>query len=277
MPMKITLGFSPCPNDTFIFDALVNHKIDTGDLEFSYFLADVEELNQLAFQEKPDVTKLSFHAFLHLAGRYRLLDAGAALGFGTGPLLVAKQPYTPHELVNKTVAVPGLNTTANLLFSLAFGDQCQRKVYLFSDIEKAILDGEVDAGVIIHENRFTYAEKGLFEVLDLGKFWEMQTNSPVPLGGIAVHERIDHGIAVQINSLILESLLFAEQNRPFLSDFVTCNAQEMNKDIMQKHIDLYVTAYSQSLGIEGRNAVDSMFRLAFEKRIIPKIPKDIYI
>ncbi len=274
--MKITLGFSPCPNDTFIFDALVNQKIDTEGIEFLYSLADVEELNSLAFSEVPDVTKLSFHAFLHLAGIYKLLDAGAALGFGTGPLLISKQNFLLEDVPALKVAIPGEYTTANLLFSLAFGTQVQRQSYVFSDIERAVLSNEVDAGVIIHESRFTYLQKGLHEIIDLGKFWEEKTQLPVPLGGIAVHKRIDKEIANTINSLITKSLNYAIANKPILSEFVTCHAQEMEISVMQKHIDLYVTKYSHSLGAEGRKAVQAMFDMALSKGIIHALPENIF-
>ena len=274
--MKITLGFSPCPNDTFIFDALVNQKIDTEGIEFSYSLGDVEELNALAFSEVPDVTKLSFHAFLHLAGIYKLLDAGAALGFGTGPLLISKHNILLEDVPSLKVAIPGEYTTANLLFSLAFGTHVQRQSYVFSDIERAVLSNEVDAGVIIHESRFTYHQKGLLEIIDLGKFWEDKTQLPVPLGGIAVHKRIDKEIANTINSLMIKSLKYAIANKPILSEFVTCNAQEMEISVMQKHIDLYVTKYSHSLGAEGRKAVQAMFDMALSKGIIHSLPEKIF-
>ncbi len=275
--MEITLGFSPCPNDTYIFDALVNGKIETEGINFSYFLADVEELNAKAFHEEPDVTKLSFHAFLHLAETYKLLDAGAALGFGTGPLLISKEKYKFEDIRNLNVAIPGKYTTANLLFLLAFGNNTSRKEYVFSDIENAILQNEVDAGVIIHENRFTYSERGLHKIADLGMLWENQTQLPVPLGGIAVHKRIGAEIAAKINSLIQKSLQYAESNKPELSDFVICNAQEMDKSVMQKHIDLYVTNYSKSLGEEGRKAVLAMFSRAYKNGIINHIPQNIFV
>lgn len=275
--MEITLGFSPCPNDTYIFDALVNGKIDTEGIKFSYFMADVEELNAKAFLEEPDVTKMSFHAFLHLAEKYILLDAGAALGFGTGPLLISKEKYKFEDITNLNVAIPGKYTTANLLFLLAFGNNTSRKEYVFSDIENAILQNEVDAGVIIHENRFTYSERGLYKIADLGMLWENQTQLPVPLGGIAVHKRIDAEIAAKINSLIQKSLLYAEDHKPELSEFVICNAQEMEKSVMQKHIDLYVTSYSKSLGKAGRKAVSEMFLMAAKNGIINHIPQNIFI
>lgn len=275
--MQISLGFSPCPNDTYIFDALVNKKIDTEGLEFNYFLADVEELNNQAFQQKADVTKLSFNAFMHLAGIYKMLDAGAALGFGAGPLVIAKKAFSLDEIPGKVIAIPGKNTTANLLFSIAFGEEVVKKEYLFSDIENAILNEEVDAGVVIHENRFTYAQKGLHKIIDLGHYWEQLTHAPVPLGGIAVHHRIDNVTAKKIGRLIRKSLEYANFNSKQLSSFVTCNAQEMDEKIMRSHIDLYVTSYSQSLGTEGRQAINIMFQVAYERGIIKQIPTNIFV
>jgi 1,4-dihydroxy-6-naphthoate synthase len=274
--MKLTLGFSPCPNDTYIFDAMVHHKVDTEGLEFEYFMADVEKLNGEAFAEKPDITKLSFHAFLHLAGRYLLLDSGAALGFGAGPLVISKKLTHFDELKGTTVAIPGVYTTANLLFSLAFKDEAQKKELLFSEIEDAILREEVDAGVIIHESRFTYGSKGLHKLIDLGEFWEKLTGMPVPLGGIAVHNRLGTEVTAKVNRSIRRSVEFANANKGELNEFIRCNAHEMDDIVMQKHIDLYVNKFSVSLGSQGKQAVEVMFELAVNAGIIPKIPDRIF-
>jgi len=274
--MKLTLGFSPCPNDTYIFDALVHQKVDTEGLEFDFFLADVEKLNGEAFSEKPDITKLSFHAFLHLAGRYLLLDSGAALGFGAGPLVISKHLKHFNELAGKTVAIPGVYTTANLLFSLAMKQEVQKKELLFSDIEDAILSGEVDAGVIIHESRFTYQLKGLHKLIDLGEYWEQRTGSPVPLGGIAAHNRLGQDVIAKVNRSIRRSVEFANANKGELNEFIRCHAREMDDAVMQKHIDLYVNEFSVSLGSQGKQAVEQMFEFAVAAGIIPKIPGRIF-
>ena len=274
--MKLTLGFSPCPNDTYIFDAMVHQKIDTEGLEFDYFMADVEKLNGEAFAEKPDVTKLSFHAFLHLAGRYLLLDSGAALGFGAGPMVISKKLKHFEELNGKTVAIPGVNTTANLLFSLAMKNPVHKKVLVFSDIEDAILSGNVDAGVIIHESRFTYQLKGLHKLIDLGEYWEEQTGSPVPLGGIAAHSRLGKDVIVKVNRIIRRSVEFANLNRGEINEFIRCNALEMDDAVMRKHIDLYVNEFSVSLGQQGKKAVNKMFEFAIAAGIIPKMPDQIF-
>jgi len=274
--MKLTLGFSPCPNDTFIFDALVHNKVDTEGLVFDYSMADVEKLNGEAFDEKPDITKLSFHAFLHMAGRYLLLDSGAALGFGAGPLVISKQLLNIEELADKIVAIPGKYTTANLLFSLALKSAGQKKEMLFSEIENAVLSGEVDAGVIIHENRFTYQSKGLHKVIDLGEYWESLTGSPVPLGGIVAHKRLGNDVIAKVNRSLFRSIVYANRHRGELSDFIRCNAQEMDYEVMQKHIDLYVNEFSVHLGTIGRNAINQMFEYAVKAGIIEKMPVQIF-
>jgi 1,4-dihydroxy-6-naphthoate synthase len=274
--MKLTLGFSPCPNDTYIFDALVHRKVDTEGLEFDYFMADVEQLNGEAFSEKPDVTKLSFHAFLHLAGKYLLLDSGAALGFGAGPLVVSKNLNHFEELAGKTVAIPGIYTTANLLFSLAMKEKVNKIEMLFSDIENAILSGKIDAGVIIHESRFTYQSKGLHKLMDLGEYWEKLTGSPVPLGGIAAHKRLGNDAIAKVERSIRRSVEFANAHKGELNEFIRCNAQEMDDAVMQKHIDLYVNDFTLSLGLQGKQAVNQMFEYALSAGVITTIPDCIF-
>lgn len=274
--MKLTLGFSPCPNDTYIFDALVHRKVDTEGIEFEYFMADVEKLNEAAFAEKPDITKLSFHAFLFLAGRYLLLDSGAALGFGAGPLVVSKNIADFNGLQGKTLAIPGVHTTANLLFSLAMKGNVVKKAMVFSHIEEAIESGEVDAGVIIHESRFTYQQKGLRKLIDLGEFWEQLTGLPVPLGGIVAHQRLGNETIAKVDRIVRRSVEFANSHNGKLSDFIRCNAREMDDLVMRKHIELYVNEFSVSLGRKGREAVEKMFGMAISAGIIPAMPAVIF-
>ncbi len=182
--MKLTIGFSPCPNDTFIFDALVNKKIDTEGFEFDAVLADVETLNQWALEGKLDITKLSFPAFFRSLQYYTLLNAGSALGKGVGPLLITDSPneITDDEINQASIALPGIHTTANLLFSFAYPGATDKKFMIFSAIEDALINKETDFGVIIHENRFTYQEKGLYKVKDLGEYWYEKMGLPIPLG-----------------------------------------------------------------------------------------------
>ncbi len=254
--MKLTLAFSPCPNDTFIFDALVNKKIDTEDFEFDVLLEDVQTLNQLALQNKIDISKISYGVLSLITDNYFLLNSGGALGKGVGPLLIAKSKLQVEDLADKKIAIPGENTTAHMLFSLAFPNAKNKVFKIFNEIEDAVLKGEVDAGVIIHENRFTYQDKGLIKLIDLGDYWETQTQSPVPLGGIVAKKSLDISIIKKIDSLIKASVEYSFRNNyEVLSDYVKQHAQEMSEDVMRKHIDLYVNGFSIDLGEQGKLAV----------------------
>ena len=281
--MKLSLGFSPCPNDTFIFDALIHHKIDTEGLEFEVSFDDVETLNQKAVRSELDISKLSFHAFAHLADNYALLDAGSALGFGVGPLLICKdEGLTGSDLLKAEnsplrVGIPGELTTANFLLGIAFPNLRKKQVMVFSEIENALLDGKIDLGLIIHENRFTYMDKGLHKVVDLGSYWEELTDCAIPLGGIVVNRNLDHDVQLKVNRLIRKSVEFAFANPSSGIDFISSHAQEMDEEVMYKHIELYVNQYSVELGTEGRKAIDIMFNMAQEQGIIPKITKNLYV
>jgi 1,4-dihydroxy-6-naphthoate synthase len=259
--MKLSLGFSPCPNDTFIFDALVNAKIDTGDFQFAPVLEDVQTLNRWAMEKKLDISKISYGVWPLISNDYHLLDAGGALGKGVGPLLISKKIVPLSEVEGLTIASPGEQTTAHVLFSLAFPRARYKKFLLFSDIEAAVLDGSVDCGVIIHENRFTYMQRGLTKLMDLGEFWEKRTGAPIPLGGIVMRKDFDSRICGQMDLLIRKSVLYAQANYPLLADYVRQHAQEMEESVMRQHIDLYVNHYSLGLGIEGRKAVDTLLQV----------------
>ena len=262
--MKLTLGFSPCPNDTFIFDALVNKKIDAEGFDFDLALEDVQTLNQWALQGKLDITKISYGVLPLILDNYNLSGAGGALGKGVGPLLIAKNEMDLKSIDHCTIAIPGENTTAHLLFSLAFPNANNKKFMVFSEIEQAVLNGETDAGVIIHENRFTYQQKGLVKLIDLGEFWEKETGCPIPLGGIAIRKNIDFTIQQQINDLIKKSVEYAFKNYPDLPLFVKQHSQEMEEHVMRQHIDLYVNNYSISLGNDGKKAIEKLL-LTYEK------------
>ena len=255
--MKLTLGFSPCPNDTFIFDALVHHKIDTEGLEFEVIFADVEQLNKWAFQGKLDITKLSYNAFTHCVNDYALLDSGSALGNNCGPLLIKK----PNTILTKEskIAIPGKYTTANMLLNIAFPNHQNKVEILFSEIENNVLEGKVDAGLIIHENRFTYEDKGLEKVKDLGEFWEEETGLPIPLGGIVTNRRLPLATQQKIERVLRKSVEFAFENPNSSADYVKFHAQEMGKEVVDAHIALYVNNYSISLGEQGRKAVELLF------------------
>ncbi len=260
--MKLTIGFSPCPNDTFIFDALIHQRIDTQGINFEFVLADVEELNRMAFSAELDITKLSYHALAHLVSRYQLLDSGSALGRNCGPLLIAKNPIAREDIPGLTIGIPGRYTTANFLLGFAFPNAKITTELLFSEIEQAVVSGQIDAGVIIHENRFTYADKGLVKLLDLGEYWESKTGKPIPLGGIAIKRTLPDTIKKQVNRLIRQSVEYAFANPETSQPFVQEHAQEMDPSVMQQHIDLYVNAYSVDLGQEGRSAVQYLFEKA---------------
>jgi 1,4-dihydroxy-6-naphthoate synthase len=281
--MKLTLGFSPCPNDTFIFDALIHHKIDTEGLEFEVFYDDVETLNHKALHGQLDVTKLSYHAFAYVANQYVLLDAGSALGFGVGPLLICKgdeqKAYEDLKSANRTVriGIPGKYTTANFLLSLAFPNAINKQEIVFSDIEQALLDDRIEVGLIIHENRFTYQDKGLKKIIDLGDYWEKETGCAIPLGGIVANRKLPLEVQHKVNRVLRRSVEFAFANPKSGLEFIKQHAQEMSEEVMYKHIDLYVNQYSLDLGIEGKKAINLLFDKAKEKEIIPEITHELFL
>jgi len=275
--MQITLGFSTCPNDTFIFDALVNGKIDTEGLEFVPYLSDVEDLNLLAFKGQLDVTKLSYHAWLHVWKSYRILDSGSALGKGSGPVLVAANPCKDPRYVGLSVAIPGEYTTANLLLRLAYPHIKDKKVFVFSEIEQAILDSVTDAGVLIHENRFTYENRGLVLLRDLGRFWTDTANTPIPLGGIMAHRRLPDDITAKVNRLIRKSLEFAFANPQETTPYIRKFAQSMDQEVLDAHLKTFVNEYSIELGEEGRGAVHTLIEKAKAGGLIKEVPQDFFV
>jgi 1,4-dihydroxy-6-naphthoate synthase len=281
--MKLTLGFSPCPNDTFIFDALIHHKIDTEGLEFEVFYDDVETLNQKAMRGQLDITKLSYHAFAYVANQYVLLDAGSALGFGVGPMLISKKdPEVLREQLTTqntslTIGIPGKYTTANFLLSLAFPNAINKQELVFSDIENALLEERIDVGLIIHENRFTYQDKGLKKIMDLGDYWEKQTGLAIPLGGIVANRNLPEDVQHKVNRVLRRSVEFAFANPKSGLEFIRSHAQEMSEEVMYKHIDLYVNQYSLDLGEEGKKAIQLLFDTAKEKGVIPEIKENLFL
>ena len=258
---NFTLGFSPCPNDTFIFDALVNNKIDTGDFKFKVQLEDVETLNEMAKKEILDFTKISYGVLPLVAEKYKVFNSGSALGKGVGPLLISQKPVDAADVEKYTIAIPGENTTAHLLFSLAFPNANNKVFKRYDEIESAVLNSENVLGVIIHENRFTYMEKGLHKILDLGNFWEEKTSFPIPLGGIVGKRSIDEKTMMKVDALIKESMEYAFENYPLITDYVKEHSQEMEEEVMKKHIDLYVNKFSINLGSEGRNAIQQFMEI----------------
>lgn len=287
--MKLTLGFSPCPNDTFIFDALIHHKIDTEGLEFEVFYDDVETLNQKAFRGELDITKLSYHAFAYVADKYVLLDSGSALGFGVGPMLISKKDYATGKDVdeiisnlqsnisNLKIGIPGKYTTANFLLGLAFPEATNKQELVFNEIEDALLIEKIDIGLIIHENRFTYQDKGLKKIIDLGDYWEKKTGCPIPLGGIVANRNLPVDVQHKVNRVLRKSVEYAFDNPKSGLEFIRRHAQEMSEEVMYKHIELYVNKYSVDLGEEGKKAIKLLFDTANEKKIIPAIEGGLFL
>jgi 1,4-dihydroxy-6-naphthoate synthase len=275
--MRLTLGFSPCPNDTFIFDAMVHGRIDTEGLEFDYFLTDVEDLNRKAMSADVDITKISYHAYAYVAKDYLILDAGSALGHRNGPLLISKRRIGISELPGLRIAIPGKYTTANLLFSIAWPEVANKTEYLFSKIEDALLEDKVDAGLIIHETRFTYYKRGLHKLADMGEYWETLTGLPIPLGAIVIKRSIPEDIALKVNRVVRRSLEYAYKDSFASYDFVSGNAKEMESTIMNNHIKLFVNEYTLNLGSRGREAIVELFRIARDKAVIPGLPKRIFL
>jgi len=267
--MQLTLGFSPCPNDTFIFDALVNNKIDTEGLEFNVVLEDVQTLNRWAIEGKLDLSKISYGVLPLVLDNYITLNSGGALGKGVGPLLItADATLAGGNLQPDTlIAIPGINTTAHMLFSLAYPNAKNKVFKVFNEIEDFVLankspNGEPVAGVIIHENRFTYHLKGLHKIVDLGDYWERTTGLPIPLGGIVAKRTLDAELVQKVDRLISKSVEYAyANNHKVLADYVKQHSQEMSEDVMRQHIDLYVNNYSIALGDDGKHAVNKLLEV----------------
>jgi len=275
--MLLTLGFSPCPNDCFMFDAIVNNRIDLEGLAFDVQLLDIETLNKTAINGTVDISKVSYHAFVYCLSNYVLLDAGSALGTNCGPLLIAKKEITKKEFAegDLNVAIPGQFTTANFLLGLAFPNVEDKTELIFSEIEEAVLQEKFDAGLIIHENRFTFEAKGLKKIIDLGEFWETTTKLPIPLGGIVAKRSLPDEVKNKVNRIINKSIAFAFANRKVSLPYVSAHAQAMSEEVMYRHIDLYVNDFSLELGKEGRRAVLMLIKKAKEIGLIP--PSDIKI
>jgi 1,4-dihydroxy-6-naphthoate synthase len=259
--MKLSLAISSCPNDTFMFDALINKKIDVKNYKFDLIIADVEELNKLSQKAETDISKMSFHNFFKVADNYQMLRSGAALGNNCGPLIISKRKIYPEELKDCKIAIPGESTTANLLMQIFFPTANNKQTYLFSDIEDVVLSGECDAGLVIHETRFTYIQRDLRLIADLGVMWENKFNLPIPLGGIAVKRNLPDNVKTDINKILRNSIEYAFANPGSAMEFMKQNAIELHEDIIMKHVELYVNNYSIDLGIDGIGAVEKLVSL----------------
>lgn len=275
----LSLGYSPCPNDTFIFYALVHGKIDTGDLQFKEILLDVETLNQMAVKGELDITKVSYNAFGNLREDYCLLRSGGALGRGCGPLLVTRsRKPEAGSLKNKKIAIPGELTTAYLLLQLYDPDAKKNiKVMPFNMIMDAVKKGEVDAGLIIHESRFTYKSYGLEKVIDLGEWWEKETGLPIPLGCIIAKRSMGKDLIHKIDGLIKKSILYAMNNKDEPKKYIKEHSQELEDSVIEQHINLYVNDYSIDIGEDGIKAVQALFDMADERGIIKKSSMPIFV
>lgn len=275
--MKLSLAYSPCPNDTFMFDAIAHGRIDTEGLTFDIHLDDVESLNQQALAGVHDVTKLSFHAYAYVSHQYALLTAGAALGRGCGPLLISKDEIPKSKIEFCLVGIPGRLTTANFLCTLAFPEAATKKEMVFSDIEGSLLSGGIDIGLIIHENRFTYIHKGLRKIIDLGEWWESKYHMPIPLGGIAVSRQLPIEVQQKVDRVVRRSVAYAMAHPDMSKDYVCAHAQEMSPDVMQQHINLYVNDFSVDLGEEGKAAIEQLYAVALEKKIIGSLRYPLFV
>lgn len=274
--MKLKLGFSPCPNDTYMLAAIVNGWIDLQGLDFEFVIEDIADLNDMAAKVQLDITKLSFYNFAFCTDNYELLDAGSALGQGCGPLLVYKDDkWFDGDLSQARVAIPGARTTANMLLSFAHPDIYHKIDFLFSDIESAVLNDEVDLGLIIHENRFTFESKGLKKRIDLGEYWENSTGKMIPLGGFVIKKELGDDLKLKMEALIKESIEFADKNWEKVKPYIKSLSQDLNDKVIAQHIELYVNEYSKSLGVLGLDSIKELFKLLEQRGMIDHIPPDL--
>ena len=275
-PSTVSLGFSPCPNDTFIFDAWINQKIES-DFFANVQLLDVESLNLSARENKIDITKLSFNAFGFISDNYQILSSGSALGRNCGPMLISKEKIDFNDLKNCRIAIPGKYTTANLLLTILAPDCVDKREMVFSEIEDAVLNDVCDVGLIIHENRFTYEAKGLKKVADLGELWEKETGQLIPLGCIAVKRSLPEKVKLQIADTIKRSVEYAFSNPDSSAEYVQQRAQEMSRDVQLQHIRLYVNKFSINLGEEGRTAIRILYNKGQEAGLLPQLTEPIFV
>jgi 1,4-dihydroxy-6-naphthoate synthase len=260
IPLK--LSFSPCPNDTFMFDAMIHHKIDTEGLRFEVQYQDIETLNQEALKGIPDISKLSTKAISLVLDQYRILSSGAALGFGVGPLLLSKSPIAnwEHKIKDLTFGIPGRLTTANFLLDFAFPENKTKVELLFSEIEENLLNETIDIGLVIHETRFTYQKKGLCKLLDLGAYWEEKTHLPIPLAAIVANRNLPYETQKKVERVLHRSISFAFQNPDSSLEYTQSHSQEMEPEIVKSHINLYVNQYSLNLGSMGKEALLTLLK-----------------
>ena len=275
--MKINLSISPCPNDTFMFWALLHKQIATSGLTFRVDFQDIENLNRAVAEQEYDVVKISYARYPMVSKEYQLLTTGSAVGFGNGPLLVSRRKIYPDEMQYLRIAIPGVGTTANMLLTIAFPEAANKKEYVFSDIEEAVMSDEADAGVLIHETRFTYQRKGLRKILDLGEYWEKISSMPLPLGAIAVRRSLPQEMKQKLSVAICESIRFALQNPKMPEQFVKYHAKSMDLEVCRKHIELYVNEFSIDLGEKGEKAVALLFEKGIDAKFFSNINEPVFV
>ncbi|MCK5311026.1 MAG: 1,4-dihydroxy-6-naphthoate synthase [Desulfobacteraceae bacterium] len=283
---ELSIAYSSCPNDTFIFNALVHDLIDTQGLKFNVALFDVETLNKKASEACYDITKLSFAAFGSVRDEYGLLRTGSALGRGCGPLIISCPGKKLYDKLKPVIAVPGLGTTAYHLLRLYLNDltvklgkEINPKIIAmpFEKIMPHVLEGKSDFGVIIHEGRFVYEKLGFDLICDLGKWWEEKTLLPIPLGCIAVKKEIGKDVAEKIEYLIQKSIKYARNNPDAGYEYIKKNAQELDDDVIEQHICLYVNEFTERLGVQGEEAVRVFFDKIEKAGIIPQNSEPLFI
>lgn len=277
--MKLSLAYSTCPNDTYIFEAIAEKKINLNGLDFDISMSDIDVLNNNALTaDAPDITKISANAYAAgLWKDYVILNSGAALGHANGPVLVAKQQFALENLPLKTILIPGVNTTANLLLSIFFPNAKNKKTMLFSEIEPNIISEKYDCGLLIHEGRFTYQSRGLKKIVDFGELWEQKTQMPIPLGFIVAKRSLSKDIIKQVDNLIMQSIEFAQNNTAQAMPYIRTYAQEMEEQVMLNHIALYVNNYTHHLGKKGCNAIEYFFKKAFDAGLLPQMPQNCFL
>jgi len=263
----VNIAFSPCPNDTFIFHAMLHGLVDTGDFQFETHLHDVETLNDSAFTGRFDITKLSFHAYLYLKNKYDLMNSGSALGFGCGPLLIKAD--SEKRVEDMLIAIPGEYTTAYMLLKLWNPAIDNIAPVRFDKIMDGVKTGKYDAGLIIHEGRFVYQSYGLNQIIDLGEWWERETSSPIPLGCIAIkNDRFTKEEKLELDAILKSSIQYAFNDRDASEEFIKRYSQELDDEVIENHIRLYVNEFSLDLGEKGRDAVKRLEEMAKERHII---------
>lgn len=277
MKEKLIISYSPCPNDTFMFHALVNKRLDNRKLKFEPHIADIEELNRLVLLGFPDISKISFAVYPEISDNYALLSSGSALGFQNGPLIVSKHKIYPDELTEVKMAIPGKHTTANFLLTILFPGVHKKIEYLFSDIEEAILSNEADAGLLIHETRFSYEKKGLKKVADLGELWEQEYHSPIPLGGIAIKRSLPENVKLEVRQLVSKSVNYGLKNPKESIGYVKNYARELSDEVIYRHIDLYVNEFSTDLGKKGKDAIRLLFKKGEERGLFKMKSNSIFV